>query len=1236
MKKNVFLIPILIIFLLSSCLYFQTINQPSISLPNEIITVSITVNTTGGEDQPYFGVCLPIGWTVPGDSLQCSGVYNEVIYYDSLISSEQEYASPAPQGYYWWAGKGAADTSAVGEVYAELQIQTDNQTGIFSIDYMLGSSHSWVGVNQLRSNNHIIEIVDEYTPSGLQVTVVGGFIILNWDEPSNTSGLLGYNIYRNEQKINAALVTNTTFTDENPLEGVHSYCVSSFYNNGGEFLIPYEILVMFGNALYVSPEGSNTNSGTSFSDALQTITFAMSVIVEDSLRPITVFLAPGYYSPLTNADQYPIACPGYVSIMGSGEDFSFLFADGQTALQFVSTQGNTVDGLTITNGHNGVYCDSSSVGISNVTISNNNGRGIECNNSNPSLINVTIADNNGGGIYGENINLSLENVTITGNNGSGINCGSSLLELLNVNLTNNNSGYENGGGINCNNSFLDLANVIITNNSAGNGGGINCDNSTLNLADVNISGNSVSDGGGGLNSSNSTISLANVSIANNTAQRGGGLNCVNNSVLNFDSTNRCNIYSNRAVFANDISSEILLNVVVDKFTVFNPTDFHASPIENFTFNILQGMIIQAQADLYVSPEGDDTNSGLTENDPLKTIHCAQTKILADSVHPHTINLLEGTYNDSANGEFFPVNILNYVSLSGKTDSTVILNGGISVYDNKVTSVSDLTLTDGGVHCESSNANFSRLNVEGFGCRHSSPSLINVTIANNGGTGMTCYNGSSPTLENVMIINNGGNGIRCSDNSNPTLLNVTVSGNGNRGIDCEDSNPILENVTVSGNYRHGIECYTSSPSLNNVTIADNGELGINCRYSSSPTLEDVMIINNGQHGIGCRENSNPTLKNVTISGSIDGRGINCEDSNPTLENVTIEGNFAYYNGGGIYCSQSSPTLTNVAIINNEAGDNGGGIYCTDNSSPVLVNVIISGNSADYGGGIFCQDNSNPILENVIISDNTTEFCGGIYCFNNTNLILTNVTITNNSGGGGGGICFSNNSNLLITNSILWNNSYAQAYSGINHYPCSITISYTDIQDGEAGIVMLNGGTVNWLESNINSDPLFDVSGSIPFILSSDSPCIDAGHPAFTYNDPEDSSNPGYALWPSMGTIRNDMGAYGGPNAAPFNIVVGVDNDEDEDLKIPTKYELAQNYPNPFNPTTTIQYGIKERSSVELVLYDILGRRVEVLVNEEQDVGYYKVHFNAGMLASGVYFYRLQAGEFVESKKMILLK
>jgi len=87
---------------------------------------------------------------------------------------------------------------------------------------------------------------------------------------------------------------------------------------------------------------------------------------------------------------------------------------------------------------------------------------------------------------------------------------------------------------------------------------------------------------------------------------------------------------------------------------------------------------------------------------------------------------------------------------------------------------------------------------------------------------------------------------------------------------------------------------------------------------------------------------------------------------------------------------------------------------------------------------------------------------------------------------------------------------------------------------------------------------------------------------------------------------------------------------------TAFNLFQNFPNPFNPSTTIHYAIKERSSVELVLYDVLGRKVEVLINEEQDAGYYKAKFNAGRLASGIYFYRIQAGSFVETKKMILLK
>jgi len=85
-----------------------------------------------------------------------------------------------------------------------------------------------------------------------------------------------------------------------------------------------------------------------------------------------------------------------------------------------------------------------------------------------------------------------------------------------------------------------------------------------------------------------------------------------------------------------------------------------------------------------------------------------------------------------------------------------------------------------------------------------------------------------------------------------------------------------------------------------------------------------------------------------------------------------------------------------------------------------------------------------------------------------------------------------------------------------------------------------------------------------------------------------------------------------------------------------YKLQQNYPNPFNPTTTIKYQIPELSFVILKVYDVLGNEIETLVNKEKAVGNYEVNFNAASLPSGVYFYRLQAGNFVDIKKMVLLK
>ena len=89
-------------------------------------------------------------------------------------------------------------------------------------------------------------------------------------------------------------------------------------------------------------------------------------------------------------------------------------------------------------------------------------------------------------------------------------------------------------------------------------------------------------------------------------------------------------------------------------------------------------------------------------------------------------------------------------------------------------------------------------------------------------------------------------------------------------------------------------------------------------------------------------------------------------------------------------------------------------------------------------------------------------------------------------------------------------------------------------------------------------------------------------------------------------------------------------------MPKEYMLEQNYPNPFNPTTEIKYGIKEEGLVTLTIYDLLGREITTLVNENKPAGIYTVNFDASNLSSGVYFYSIKSSNFHQTKKMILMK
>ena len=181
-------------------------------------------------------------------------------------------------------------------------------------------------------------------------------------------------------------------------------------------------------------------------------------------------------------------------------------------------------------------------------------------------------------------------------------------------------------------------------------------------------------------------------------------------------------------------------------------------------------------------------------------------------------------------------------------------------------------------------------------------------------------------------------------------------------------------------------------------------------------------------------------------------------------------------------------------------------------------------------------------------------------------------------------------------------------------CDIT--YSNVEGGFPG------------DGNIDSDPLFRDPVYKDFHLMStdcgdpyDSPCIDAGDPYLADNLLDCS-------W-GLGGIRSDMGAFGGGDS----LVTGIMNDAP---LIPGDFVVFQNYPNPFNANTTIRFILPKAGDVELAIYDMLGRKIEVIIDEYMEAGIHNVDFDASSLSSGVYFYRLQAGDVAETKRMVLLK
>lgn len=231
----------------------------------------------------------------------------------------------------------------------------------------------------------------------------------------------------------------------------------------------------------------------------------------------------------------------------------------------------------------------------------------------------------------------------------------------------------------------------------------------------------------------------------------------------------------------------------------------------------------------------------------------------------------------------------------------------------------------------------------------------------------------------------------------------------------------------------------------------------------------------------------------------GGAIFCKNSNPTIRYCMIMNNFAE-NGGAICCDNSSAVFTNCIISGNASDYDGGGIYCY-NSTPVLTNCILVGNSTESGGGGGMHNyKSHTNLTNCVFIGNSADWGGGAICDALGSFTISNCTITRNSADSGAGIdcSVSENANLKINNSILWGNT-ADTGPQIrfrSSSPFHLIVSYSDVEDGQAGVYVEPAEALKWGPGNIDTDPRFVDPTASDYHLSHYSLCINAGDPCYS--------------------------------------------------------------------------------------------------------------------------------------------
>jgi|GEM_PF-6020336 len=586
---------------------------------------------------------------------------------------------------------------------------------------------------------------------------------------------------------------------------------------------------------YVSPTGDDSADGLTWESAFQTVTHACSRVAGTSETPVTIHLAEGVYSHSTTGEVFPIGMMDHVTLSGATE--------GVTRLEASMTSFGYPSLLW-------AYWVDSAV-AERLELAGSRSSAVRCVRTSATFQTCDIRDNSGsdgGGMYIEDSSPVIRSCHVRNNRA------------------------DRGGGMYILRSAPLLEQCLIEANAAVNGGGVFYDEEYGQTAHMGVAG---------------------CEFRGNTADVFGGGVFVQYGMPVLTAFDAPNEYvNNRAGAGSDLCAasirSALISALNSRFEGFHLSNYYVSPQSAFDLTGAVDETVPITVDVYVSPDGDDSNTGISAEQPFKTIRRAMSQVYGTERAPVTVHLTEGIYSLDATGEHFPVPFVSHSTLMGDSASRPRF---------------DLTDVPNGLICYASEGG----------------AIIGIDLSGSTDAAILAMLQADPLIENCRVHHNAGAGVRSSNLSSVVIRDCDVSQN-SVGIVAEDGNDLLvENTAIIQNARIGYEISDCSTRIVRSIIRLNGDLsndsgGITGGTSGLFILDRSMVAENRGAGVSLDNGQAIRVKGSLISNN-EGDGLDLGSGGDSeFDFCTINGN----GGAGIAARRHDITVSNCIVWGNASG------------------------------------------------------------------------------------------------------------------------------------------------------------------------------------------------------------------------------------------------------------------------------------------------------------------------------